>query len=236
VRVTKPHSRSAVGGVLAAPPAGSGAARLKTGRCLLSLEPLVPHNPGQSCRPERWFLFRSCGAFRYAQIPGSYYIVRKLHKMAPRGEAAAGAALARMFELGVRLTEAMDQGLGEQGLTRSRAEVIWRLQHLGPVSQRALSEALRCTPRNVTGLVDALEVTGHVARRPHPTDRRATLVTLTERGRATAVAWQCAHQELAARALAGLGQAQIADLIEALDHVLGNLQAAGLGPMEGRHG
>lgn len=64
----------------------------------------------------------------------------------------------------------------------------------------------------------------------------ATLVTLTERGRATAVAWQGAHQELAARALAGLGKAQIADLIEALDHVLGNLLAAGLGPMAGRHG
>jgi DNA-binding MarR family transcriptional regulator len=162
--------------------------------------------------------------------------VKKLHKMAPSGEVSAGAALARMFELGVRLTEAMDQGLGKHGLTRSRAEVIWRLHHLGPVTQRALSEALRCTPRNVTGLVDALEATGHVARRPHPSDRRATLVTLTERGRATAIAWQSAHQELAARMLAGLGKAQVGDLIEALDHVLANLLAAGLSPMAAGHG
>jgi len=125
----------------------------------------------------------------------------------------------------------MDQGLGEQGLTRSRAEVIWRLHHLGPVTQRALSEAMRCTPRNVTGIVDALEATGHVARRPHPSDRRATLVTLTGRGRATAVAWQSAHQELAARALANLEDAQIAGLTETLDHMLGNLLAPGSGPM-----
>jgi DNA-binding MarR family transcriptional regulator len=88
----------------------------------------------------------------------------------------------------------------------------------------------------VTGLVDALEATGHVARRPHPGDRRATLVTLTERGRATAIAWQSAHQELAARALAGLEKGQVANLIEALDHVLGNLQAAGFGAMAARHG
>jgi len=160
----------------------------------------------------------------------------KLHNMTTSAEVAAGAALARMFELGVRLTEAMDQGLGEQGLTRSRAEVIWRLHHLGPVTQRALSEALRCTPRNVTGLVDALEATGHVARLPHPSDRRAMLVTLTERGRATAIAWQSAHQELAVRALADLGKAQIADLIEALDQVLENLRGEGLGPMPARHG
>jgi len=160
----------------------------------------------------------------------------KLHNMTTSAEVAAGAALARMFELGVRLTEAMDQGLGEQGLTRSRAEVIWRLHHMGPVTQRALSEALRCTPRNVTGLVDALEATGHVARLPHPSDRRAMLVTLTERGRATAIAWQSAHQELAVRALADLGKAQIADLIEALDQVLENLRGEGLGPMPARHG
>lgn len=175
-------------------------------------------------------------AFPYAQIPGGYYIVKQLHNIRPSGEVTAGAALARLFELGVRLTEAMDQGLGKQGLTQSRAEVIWRLHHLGPVTQRALSEALRCTPRNVTGLVDALEATGYVARLPHPRDRRATLVTLTERGRATAIAWQSAHQELATRALAGLGKAKIADLIKALDHVLGNLRPGGPGPMPARHG
>ncbi len=162
--------------------------------------------------------------------------MKQLHEVRRPGDVAAGAALARMFELGVRLTGAMDQGLGEQGLTRSRAEVVWRLHYLGPVTQRALSEALRCTPRNVTGLVDALEATGHVARLPHPGDRRATLVTLTERGRATAAAWQSAHQELAARALAGLGKAQIADLTETLDHVLGKLRAAGLGPAPAGHG
>lgn len=174
-------------------------------------------------------------ALLYVGISGGYYIVNQFHNV-PSVEVAAEAALARMFELGVRLTEAMDQGLGQQGLTRSRAEVIWRLQHLGPVTQRALSEALQCTPRNVTGLVDALEATGHVARLPHPRDRRATLVTLTERGRATAVAWQGAHQELAARALADLGKAQIAGLIEALDRVLGKLRAAGPVPMPARHG
>ncbi|MEN3610618.1 MarR family transcriptional regulator [Plantactinospora sp. ZYX-F-223] len=43
-----------------------------------------------------------------------------------------------------------------------------------------LSQALKCTPRNVTGLVDALEAAGFVARSAHPTDRRATVVSLTQ--------------------------------------------------------
>jgi DNA-binding MarR family transcriptional regulator len=162
--------------------------------------------------------------------------MKQHHNIALSREVAAGAALARLFELGVRLTEAMDQGLGKQGLSRSRAEVIWRLHHLGPVTQRALSEALRCTPRNVTGLVDALEATGQVARLPHPSDRRATLVTLTEQGRATAIAWQGEHQQLAARMLADLPDAEIADLIEALDRVLAKLRLAGPGPGAGDDG
>ncbi len=41
------------------------------------------------------------------------------------------------------------------------------------MTQRALADALQVTPRNVTGLVDALADSGFVERAPHPTDRRA---------------------------------------------------------------
>jgi hypothetical protein len=50
------------------------------------------------------------------------------------------------------------------------------------MTQRQLSQVLRCTPRNVTGLLDALETAGLVARGRHPSDRPATLVHLTDEG------------------------------------------------------
>src|SRR5690348_10317039 len=95
-------------------------------------------------------------------------------------------ALERLFELGLLLAESMEHGLEEWGLTRARAELLWRLhQHVGTtMTQRELSEALQCMLCNVMGLVDALEADGFVTRGPHPSDRRATLVKLTERGRA----------------------------------------------------
>jgi DNA-binding MarR family transcriptional regulator len=65
------------------------------------------------------------------------------------------------------------------------------------VTQRQLSQALHCTPRNVTDLVDALEASGLAARGPHPTDRRATLVRLTSRGEAEAAQMQVGFQLLA---------------------------------------
>ncbi|HEV3399799.1 MAG TPA: MarR family transcriptional regulator, partial [Actinomycetes bacterium] len=90
----------------------------------------------------------------------------------------------RLFQLTVRLGEEMEKGLVERGLTRARAAVIWQLHQQGPVTQRTLSQALRVSPRNITGLLDALEAGGYVARGRHPTDRRATLVSLTDEGAA----------------------------------------------------
>jgi DNA-binding MarR family transcriptional regulator len=44
-----------------------------------------------------------------------------------------------------------------------------------------LAEALEVTPRNITALVDALEAGGLVRRGGHASDRRVTLVELTDK-------------------------------------------------------
>jgi len=40
---------------------------------------------------------------------------------------------------------------------------------------------LHVAPRTITALFDGLVATGFVTREPHPSDRHAALVTLTER-------------------------------------------------------
>ncbi len=66
----------------------------------------------------------------------------------------------------------------DHGLTFVRLRLIERLNNDGPAMMRALSDELSLTPRHMTALVDALEDEKLVARRPHPTDRRATVVEL----------------------------------------------------------
>jgi DNA-binding MarR family transcriptional regulator len=148
--------------------------------------------------------------------------VKSLHKSADPG--ARAEAVGRLFELATQLSGPMDRRLAEERLSRARAEIIWRLHQVGPVTQRELSEALRCTPRNVTGLVDALEAGGLVTREPHPTDRRASLVTLTARGRRTASAWQAGYLELAERLFAGVESTEVAGFVATLDRVLERLR------------
>lgn len=106
--------------------------------------------------------------------------------------------LGKVLKLSELLSAAAEHDLGgTEGLTRARAGVIWRLGNGGPMTLSALSHELEVTPRNVTGLVDALEAGGFVAREPHPTDRRATIVALTTTGRAAADRMSSGYQHLA---------------------------------------
>ena len=76
----------------------------------------------------------------------------------------------------------MERSLGPQGLTMTRAQVLWELGGQPGMTQKMLADRLGVTPRNVTTLIDALEATGFVARMPHPDDRRATQLALTDKG------------------------------------------------------
>ena len=109
----------------------------------------------------------------------------------------AVTALDTVFELAVRLTDLMQQGLGERGLSASRAETLLLLSRSGPMMQRQLSEGLRCTPRYVTSLIDGLEAERLVRRDPHPTDRRASLITLTADGHAAAARMEAERDQAA---------------------------------------
>src|ERR1700674_3672138 len=62
----------------------------------------------------------------------------------------------------------------------SRMRLLCQLHDDGPRRMADLASGLDVTPRNVTTLVDGLERDGLVRRRPHPTDRRATVIELTD--------------------------------------------------------
>jgi DNA-binding MarR family transcriptional regulator len=120
----------------------------------------------------------------------------------------------------------MDTGLADRGLTRARAEVLWSLMRQPGATQRELSQTLRCTPRNVTDLVDALEKSGLVARGPHPTDRRATLVKLTRRGQSEVARMQAGYQSLAATLFADVPPQELAAFATVLGQVIVRLRQA----------
>jgi DNA-binding MarR family transcriptional regulator len=137
------------------------------------------------------------------------------------------AALDRLLELVVVISDDMTTSLTARGLTGARAHVLWELQHQGPMTQRQLARALDVTPRNVTGLVDALVDTGFVTREPHPSDRRATLVTFTDQGAATAADLVRDHEEFAHLLFANVADDALVAFVGGIDHVLSRLYEHG---------
>jgi DNA-binding MarR family transcriptional regulator len=92
-------------------------------------------------------------------------------------------ALEQVFAFAVTVEQYMQAGLAARGLTRARATVVWQLHRHGPTTQQQIARTIGVTARNVTALVDGLQDSGFVSREPHPGDRRAVLVHLTDAGR-----------------------------------------------------
>jgi len=132
--------------------------------------------------------------------------------------------LDRLLEISELFQHDMARAFDGTSLTTARVRVLWVIQHGGPMTQQALATELEVSARNVTGLVDALEAGGYVARSPHPTDRRATIVSLTANARRRMREMQREHAELTADLLGAVDPADRAALERGVDAIAGRLR------------
>ncbi|UZI32014.1 MarR family winged helix-turn-helix transcriptional regulator [Streptomyces sp. CA-278952] len=101
--------------------------------------------------------------------------------------------------------------------------LMMHLWDRGAVRQTELIRTLDLAPSTVTKMLQRLEQTGHVRRRPDPADRRAVLVEATDESCALHTAVRDAWGSLEEQTLAGLEPAERAELIRLLAKVEENL-------------
>ncbi|TNE37143.1 MAG: MarR family transcriptional regulator [Alphaproteobacteria bacterium] len=112
-----------------------------------------------------------------------------------------------------------------QGLGLSQAQ--WRALvalalHEG-ANQKTLAEALEIQPMTLARLIDHLQGTGLVERRPDPADRRAFCLYLTDKGQfLMEEVWQLA-EETRDLAQAGITLAELKTMTRALEKMKANL-------------
>ncbi|GAB2958588.1 MarR family winged helix-turn-helix transcriptional regulator [Saccharothrix stipae] len=106
-------------------------------------------------------------------------------------------------------------GAGFDDVTPAQARVLHRI---GPDGSRLaeLAEAARITKQTAGFLVDQLERAGYVERGPDPTDARARLIRVAERGRETIPVCSAAIAEVEREWAAHLGRPRMAALLDAL--------------------
>jgi DNA-binding MarR family transcriptional regulator len=102
------------------------------------------------------------------------------------GEPRAMAAVTSVMRVQQILQQAVDGALRPLGLTFARFEalVLLRFARDGALPMSKMGHRLQLHPTSITNIVDRLERSDLVRRRPHPTDGRTTLVEITEAGRA----------------------------------------------------
>lgn len=121
------------------------------------------------------------------------------------------SALARR----IRRLGAVD--LAPLGVTHARLRALRHLAATGGARRMGeLAAELDVVPRSVTTLVDELEASGWVRRVADPADRRATLVEVTDEGRAVTQAAAAARLRAAAAVLGDLSDDELSGLVASL--------------------
>ncbi|HEX3781831.1 MAG TPA: MarR family transcriptional regulator [Pseudonocardiaceae bacterium] len=136
------------------------------------------------------------------------------------GSSAVMAAVTSVMRVQQILQSAVDTALRPHGLTFARYEalVLLYFSQRGSLPMRVMGQRLQLHPTSVTNIVDRLEADGLVKRIPHPTDRRTTLVEITDNGRARRAEATAAVTDVEF-GLRGLSERQTAQLTELLAKV-----------------
>ncbi len=100
---------------------------------------------------------------------------------------SAATSITRAHQIVLRR---IDETLAPLGLTFSRFEALALLHfsRRGSMPLGKVGERLQVHPASVTNTIDRLERDGLVERRPHPTDGRTRLASITNPGRAVVIA------------------------------------------------
>ena len=125
----------------------------------------------------------------------------------------------RLLTCSTTIEQTISQRLRDEfGSTLPRFDMLSALDRAGDAGL-TMGEAagmLMVSNGNVTGLVDRLVETGHLARRPVPNDGRARVISLTALGRAEFRAMAAEHETWIAEMFADLTPREIADLLRLL--------------------
>jgi len=95
--------------------------------------------------------------------------------------------IGRLGRLRAHISRAHEAVFQRHGLNSASFDLLATLRRSGPpfrLSPSELLETMMITSGTMTNRIDQLEKQGLVERLPHPEDRRALLVALTEKGRA----------------------------------------------------
>jgi MarR family transcriptional regulator, transcriptional regulator for hemolysin len=164
-----------------------------------------------------------------AELPQARVVLYNKHaynKRMPRPPHARREVLFQLSDVARSMRTYIDQRAREHGMTRAQWGVLARLERREGMTQSEMAEALEIQPISLVRLVDRLCAQGLVERRPHPRDRRANRLYLTDRGRTTLVRLTPLAKEIGTELLESIGEGEIAEFLQKLLVIRANIRQA----------
>src|ERR1700704_1954798 len=128
--------------------------------------------------------------------------------------------------IGLRHRALAIAALAPLGIHPGHKVLLLELEGEGPRTQAQLAGASGYEPPTITMSVRQLESAGLVLRRPSPTDGRATIVELTDEGRALLPRLRSAWHAVAEQTVGGLASTPLEHLTDALIDLACSLAAS----------
>ena len=114
----------------------------------------------------------------------------------------------------------LDSRLAAVGLTDATWSPLIHLEESGDgLHQKDLAALAGIDASSLVRLIDRLESRGLVQRRPHPTDRRARLVFLTQAGRGAVTDIRALLVQAEADMLGGLADADLESMLDGFERI-----------------
>jgi DNA-binding MarR family transcriptional regulator len=127
--------------------------------------------------------------------------------------------------IGIRHRALSIDALAPFGIHPGHKLILLELENEGPRTQAQLAAACGYEPPTITLSVRQLETAGLVVRRSSPTDGRATIVELSDDGRALLPRLKTAWRQVAEQTVAGLTSTSVEQVTLVLEDLAGSLDA-----------
>lgn len=125
----------------------------------------------------------------------------------------------QMMRTSSRMERRLEQALERHGLSIAQFDILATLGFEQGITQQDLALRLLVTKGNICGMIDRMEVSGWVERRPDPGDRRVNRLFLTRQGKTKLGQTLPEQHALLQKLMSALEPAEIQSLYQFLDRL-----------------
>jgi DNA-binding MarR family transcriptional regulator len=122
----------------------------------------------------------------------------------------------------------IDQRAREHAMTRAQWGVLVRLERQEGMTQAEMAEQMELQPISLVRLIDRLCQQDLVERRPHPSDRRANRLYLTQKGRTVLARMTPLGEAIVCEVFDSVAESEMAALLNSLLRIKENIRDAGV--------